>query len=302
MQRLDCDRMFVAVLETGSFVAASVRLGTSSGQASKLISRLEADLGVQLLKRTTRALSPTEVGQAYYERIKLLLDDFDALDASVRTASGAPSGRLRLTAPITFGSTQLAPVLIDFARAYPEIQLDVSFSDRVVALVDEGFDAAVRIGKPADSSLIARKLCDARIVVVAAPSYLAARGEPADPAQLAEHDCIIDTNFRDPFVWQFRQDGATLSVAVTGRLRFSNAETCVAAAAAGLGIARVPSFIAGAGFRSGLLRPLLTAMEPAPLGLYALYPPGRHLARKVRALIDFLADRFQGQPAWDQGW
>jgi len=302
MQRLDCDRMFVAVLETGSFVAASVRLGTSSGQASKLISRLEADLGVQLLKRTTRALSPTEVGQAYYERIKLLLDDFDALDASVRTASGAPSGRLRLTAPITFGSTQLAPVLIDFARAYPEIQLDVSFSDRVVALVDEGFDAAVRIGKPADSSLIARKLCDARIVVVAAPSYLAARGEPADPAQLAEHDCIIDTNFRDPFVWQFRQDGATLSVAVTGRLRFSNAEACVAAAAAGLGIARVPSFIAGAGFRSGLLRPLLTAMEPAPLGLYALYPPGRHLARKVRALIDFLADRFQGQPAWDQGW
>jgi len=168
--------------------------------------------------------------------------------------------------------------------------------------VDEGFDAAVRIGKPADSSLIARKLCDARIVVVAAPSYLAARGEPADPAQLAEHDCIIDTNFRDPFVWQFRQDGATLSVAVTGRLRFSNAEACVAAAAAGLGIARVPSFIAGAGFRSGLLRPLLTAMEPAPLGLYALYPPGRHLARKVRALIDFLADRFQGQPAWDQGW
>ena len=138
MDRLDCDRMFVAVLELGGFSRAAARLGTSSGQASKLVTRLEADLGVQLLNRTTRALSPTEVGQAYFEQIKGLIEEFDALDASVRNASGRASGRLGLTVPFSFGTAQLAPVLIDFAGAFPDIQLDVNFSDRVANLVDEG--------------------------------------------------------------------------------------------------------------------------------------------------------------------
>lgn len=214
--------MLVAVLDTGSFAAAARRLGASSSQASKLVSRLEAELGVQLLKRTTRALAPTEAGQAYYERMKGLLEEFDALDAAVRNASGMPAGRLRLTAPLSFRTLQLAPVLLDFARAYPEIELDVGFSDRTVNLVDEGFDLAVRIGRPGDSSLIARKLCDARVVVVAAPDYLARRGTPTEPAGLADHDCIIDTNFADPLVWRF--EGSAPSVPVRGRLRFSNAE------------------------------------------------------------------------------
>ncbi|CAH1648483.1 MULTISPECIES: LysR family transcriptional regulator [unclassified Chelatococcus] len=303
MERLDCDRMFVAVLDAGSFAAAARRLGTSSGHASKLISKLEADLGVQLLKRTTRALSPTEVGQAYYERIKTLLDEFDALDASVRNASGAPAGRLRLTAPLSFGATQLVPLLLDFARAFPEIQLDVSFSDRVVNLVDEGFDAAIRIGKPGDSSLIARRLCDVRVVLVASQSYVAARGSPRHPDELGAHECIIDANFRDPFNWPFRQgDGTALLVPVSGRLRFSNGEACLAAAEAGFGIAYVPSFIAGPSLRAGRVEPLLPAMEMQPHGLFALYPPGRHLALKVRALVDYLVTCFRGKPAWDEGW
>jgi DNA-binding transcriptional LysR family regulator len=305
MDRLECDRMFVAVLATGSFAAAAERLGTSSGQASKLVSKLEADLGVQLIKRTTRALSATEVGQAYYERVRALLDDFDALDASVRHASGAPSGRLRLTAPISFGTMQLAPVLIDFARAFPEIQLDVSFSDRILQLVDEGFDAAIRIiGEPDDSSLIARRLCDIRLVLAAAPTYLESRGEPRVPADLARHDCIIDSNFRDPLLWPFRSGKANeaLSVPVTGRLRFASGEACIACAAAGLGITRVPSFVAGQCFRTGAVRPVLAAFETEPVGLYALYPPTRHLALKVRVLVDFLASCYRGGPSWDQGW
>lgn len=304
MERLDCDRMFVAVLEVGSFAGAAQRLGTSASQASKLVSRLEAELGVQLVKRTTRALSPTEIGQAYYERVRTLIEDFDALDAAVRNASGAPTGRLKLTAPVSFGASQLAPLLIDFARAFPDIQLDVSFSDRVVNLVDEGFDAAIRIGKPADSSLVARKLCEMRIVFAAAPAYLDQRGEPETPAELAAHDCVIDTNFRDPWTWRFLSpdDDAVLSVPVAGRLRFSNGDTCVAAAAAGFGIARVPSFTAGAAFRSGLVRPVLRRYEPEPDGLYALYPAGRHLALKVRALVDFLVSCYRGQPEWDRGW
>ncbi len=302
MERLDCDRMFVAVLEAGSFAGAAARLGTSAGQASKLVSRLETDLGVQLIKRTTRALSPTEVGQAYCERIKPLLEEFDTLDASVRNASGAPTGRLRLTAPITFGSVQLGPVLIEFAKAFPEIQLDVSFSDRTVNLVEEGFDAAIRVGRPGDSSLIARRLCPVRIVLAAAPAYLEARGEPAVPADLAGHDCIIDTNFRDPFNWRFGPGENGSAVPVNGRLRFSNAEACAAAAEAGLGIARVPSFVVGARLRAGTLRPVLRTGEEEPFGLFALYPPGRHLALKVRVLVDFLANCYRGQPEWDQGW
>ncbi len=304
MERLDCDRMFVAVLENRGFAKAAKQLATSAGQASKLVSRLEADLGVQLLKRTTRALSPTEVGQAYFERVKPLLEDFAALDASVRNASGAAVGRLRITVPLSFGTAQLAPLLIDFAAAFPDIQLDVNFSDRIVNLVDEGFDLAVRLGMPSDSSLIARKLCDMRVVVAAAPAYLAAHGEPETPEALGARACIIYTNFREPVLWRFRAaDGAaSIAVAVAGRLRFSTAEACLAAAEAGLGVARVPSFIAGSRLRAGLLKPLLRAYEDRPNGVYALYPAGRHLAIKVRALVDFLVEQFRGEPTWDQGW
>lgn len=304
MQRLECERMFVAVMETGSFAKAAARLGTGSAQASKLVSRLESDLGVRLLNRTTRSLSPTEVGQAYLERIKLVLEELDALDEVVKNRSGTPSGRLRLTVPMSFGTTQLAPAFIDFATRFPDIDLDVSFSDRVVNLVDEGFDAAVRIGTPADTSLIARKLCGARIVLTASAEYLSRRNSPATPADLASHDCIIDTNFRDPLVWHFLGDipSEPNMVKVAGRLRFSSADACLAAAEAGLGIARVPSFMAGPRIRVGTLKPLLRTFEDQPLGIHVLYPPSRHLATKVRVFVDFLVERFQGEPTWDQGW
>ena len=304
MERLDCDRMFVAVMETGSFSQAAARLGTSPGQASKLVSRLEESLGVRLLNRTTRALAPTEVGQAYCERIKALLEELDALDDSIKNRSGAASGRLRLTAPMSFGTTQLAPALLAFAQHYPGMELDVSFNDRVVNLVDEGFDAGIRIGNPADSSLMARKLCSARVVIAASPAYLAAHGEPARPQELVKHVCVIDTNFRDPLVWRFRDPTthSLLAITVSGHLRFSSAEVCLAAAENGLGVARVPSFMAGPCFRAGRLTPLLQHFEDNALGIHAIYPPGRHLALKVRVLIDFLGARFQGEPEWDKGW
>ncbi len=299
MERLDCDRMFVAVLDAGSFAAGAARLNTSPAQASKRLSRLEAELGVQLITRTTRALAATEAGLAYYERIKPLLEAYDTLDADVRNASGAPTGTLRLTAPISFGTAELAPVLIAFAQAYPDIQLDVSFSDRLVNLVDDGFDAAVRIGKPADSSLVARRLAPSRIVLAASPAYLQAHGAPRTPAELAGHTCIIDTNFRDPFQWRFRPNE---TVTVSGRIRFANAHACVAAAQAGLGIARLPSFVAGPALREGSLVPVLGDVEDTPAALYAVYPTGRHLARKIRVLVDFLVAHYQGEAPWDRGW
>lgn len=302
--RLGCERMLVAVLDTGSFAGAARRLGTSPVQASKLVSRLESELGVQLIRRTTRGLSPTDVGQAYHQRMKALLDEFDALDLSVRSASGTPTGRLRLTAPVSFGRTSLVPVLMDFAGVYPEIQLDVSLSDRVVSLVDEGFDVAIRIGRLVDSTLVARKLCDARIVVVASPAYLERFGVPSTAADLTAHDCIIDTNFRDPEQWRFLDSDRRTEevISVSGRLRFSNGEACLAAAEAGLGIARVPSFIAGPCIRDGRVRHLLPHVEDNPFTIHAVYPPAKHLALKVRALIDVLAQRFHGDPEWDRGW
>ena len=204
----------MAVMETGSFAKAAVRLGMSSGQASKLVSRLEEGLGVRLLNRTTRALSPTEVGQAYFERIKLLLDDLDTLDESIKNRSGAASGKLRLTAPMSFGTTQLAPALIDFAQLYSSIDLDVSFNDRVVNLVDEGFDAGVRIGNPSDSSLIARKLCSARIVLAASPAYLAGHGEPVT------HTISPSTTVCSTRIFVIRWSGASVT-----HLRMSNSSS-----------------------------------------------------------------------------
>jgi DNA-binding transcriptional LysR family regulator len=245
MPRLEADRLFVAIMETGSLAAAARKLRLSSGQASKLLARLEGDLGLRLLNRSTRALSATEVGQAYYDRIRTILDDLDALQSEVQDRAAAPRGQLRVTAPLTFGTLRLVPMLNDFAKAYPEIGLDVSFTDRMVNLVDEGFDVAIRAGRVADSSLIARKLCDMHTVLVCSPGYAASRGEPAHPTDLAQHDCIIDTNFRDPLQWRFRAAGKPVTVTLSGRLRYSNAEACLQAAEAGLGIAHLPDFVAG---------------------------------------------------------
>ena len=302
MPGLECERMFVAVMECGSFAAAAARLNASSGQASKLVSRLEGELGVRLLNRSTRAHSPTEVGQAYYERIRLVIEELDALGEAVKHHAGSVSGRIRLTAPLSFGTVQLAPVLADFAMLYPDISFDVSFSDRVVSLLDEGFDAAVRIGVQGDASLLARKLCQSRIVAVAAPAYLARRGTPQRPKDLTAHDCIIDTNFKDRETWHFRDAGVPVQVSVRSRLYLSNADACIAAAEAGLGVAQLPSFVAGAHVMAGRLVPVLQPFAPPPIPVQMIYPPGRHLAAKIRALLDFLVERFRGEPPWDKGW
>lgn len=297
MDRLDCDRTFVAVMEAGSFTGAAARLGISSGQASKLVSRLEAELGVRLLNRTTRAVSATEAGRAYFDRIRRLLEEFDELDLSIRDRSQKPRGHLRLTAPLSFGAVELAPALNEFARRFPEIELDVNFSDRLVNLVDEGFDMAVRVGRPVDSSLVARKLCDVPIHVVASSGYLEERGEPADPEELSRHECIIDTNFREPERWPFTgRDGVGFTVSVHGRIRYSNAAACLSAAEAGLGIACVPGFVAGEAIRDGRVRCLLVPFETEPFTVHALYPHSRHLATKVRVLVDFLVGRYRQAP------
>lgn len=303
MERLECDRMFVAVMEAGSFAGAAQRLTTSNGQASKLISRLEQELGVQLFKRSTRALVATEIGRAYYERVKKLLDGYDSLNDDIRNTSDSPSGKVRISAPVTFGSMQLATHLIAFAQRYPQIELDVSFSDRLVNVVDDGFDLALRIGNLTDSSLLARKLCDIQVIHVASPGYLQTHGAPMHWHELSQHECILDTNFRDPYCWPFLDQNNDIDeYPVNGRLKFSNAEVCLKAACAGLGIARLPTFVAADAIRTKDVVPVLATFSLPTLGLYALYPPAKHLARKSRVVIDFLVDALSGKPTWDQGW
>lgn len=303
MDRLDCDRMFVAVLDLGSFSAAALRLGTSASQASKLVSRLEALLGTQLLKRTTRALAPTEQGRAYHARVKELLEEYDALSASIHDAAGTPAGRVRLSVPVSFGARELAGPLLAFARAYPDIEIDAGFTDRHVSLVDEGYDLAVRVGAPVDSAMVGRRLCPMRLVTTVSPAFLERYGPIETPRYLRDLPCVIDTQPRDPEIWTFRgQDGRPIAVPVRGRVRFSDAGACAEAAEAGMGVLRGPSFMVGDPLRSGRLKVILGAFEPEPLAVMALYPPARHPPLKVRVLVDHLAKAFRGEPSWDQGW
>lgn len=301
MDRIEELRVFNAVADARSFAKAARRLGISPAQASKLVARLEDRLGTRLLNRTTRDVSLTDTGRACQARARALVDEFDALESAARDTEG-PRGLLKLSVPISFGSVELGPALLDFATAYPTVGLDVSFSDRNVNLVDEGFDAVVRIGDLADSPLVARRLAAVRVVTCASPGYLAAGGAPEQPAELIARHLIIDLNRRDPFVWQFGRGEGSRHLPVDGRLRFSSAHACLAAARAGFGITRIPAFVAADDLRAGRIVALMRDYEPDPLAVHAVYPHARHLAAKVRAFVDFLVRRFAGEPPWHQGW
>jgi DNA-binding transcriptional LysR family regulator len=301
MDRLDEMAAFAAVADARSFTQGARRLGVSSAQVSKLVARLEDRLGARLLNRTTRDVSLTDTGRAYLERARILLEDFEALEGSVRDETG-PRGLLRISAPVAFGAKQLGPALLDFAEAYPEVSIEVSYADRMVNLVDEGFDVGVRIGQLTDSSLIARKLAPVRMVTCASPSYLQAHGTPQSPADLAAHEAIIDLNVRDPQIWTYGAESECMETRVHGRLRFASAEACLAAAERGFGIARAPDFVAADSLKAGRLSTLLCNFESEMVHVHAVYPHARHLAAKVRVFVDFLAKRYAGEPEWRRGW
>lgn len=293
MDRMECDKMFIAIIETGSFTLASKRLGTSLSQASKLVSKLESELTVTLLKRTTRAITPTDIGLAYYERIRPLISAYENLNDDVRLISHNPRGLLRLSVPMTFGYSQLTPILLDFAHQYPDIELDVQFSDRMVHLVDEGFDLAIRIGQLTDSSLIARKLCNIRTFVVASPNYIQTYGYPKHWSEISKYNCILDTNYSNPLVWSFLDHKNKVHLqTVQGNLKFSNAEACLKAVCQSFGIARLPDFVVEQAIANGELVRILDEYEARPLGLYVVYPSTKYLAHKSRAMIDFLISRY----------
>lgn len=293
--------VFASVAELGSFSLAAQSLGLSKSAVSKQVSQLEARLGVRLLQRSTRRLSLTEAGRALLARGQRVAAELDGIDVDLGAASGPPRGVLRLSAPMSFGQRHIAPLLPVFLAEYPAVQVELDLTDRVVDLIGERFDAAVRVGRLPDSTLVARRLAPARRVVCASPAYLASHGVPRTPAALRQHACLDYTYLAAPGGWPFTSGRRTRRIPVQGPLSSNNGEVLREAALAGLGIALLPTFIVGNDLRAGRLRPLLTAYECWDAAIFVVYPAARHLAPKLRAWVDFLAAHCGPQPPWDAG-
>ena len=301
MDRFAALTAFAAVVEAKSFSGAARRLRIAKSAVSRQVGELEAALGVRLLNRTTRSLSLTEVGRAYHARAERILADLAEADRAASDARAAPRGKLKVSAPMSFGFLHLAPALGDFLAAHAEVSMDLVLNDRFVDLVEEGFDVAVRIATLSDASLIARRLAPARRVICASPQYLAAHGEPHSPDDLAAHICLLNSNIATAREWRFvRADGAAWPVNVKGRLGANNGDALRAAALHGLGLCNLPTFIVGADLQAGRLSSVLDAFVPQDLSISALYPHARHLSPTVRAFVDFLSRRFGPRPYWDQ--
>jgi len=302
MDRLTSMAVFRRVVELDGFAAAARDLRMSGAAVSKHVGRLEEGLGVRLLNRTTRRLSLTEAGRTYYDRCARILDDVAEAEQLVTSDAASPRGQLRVNAPMSFGFRHLGPVLPDFLARYPDITIDLALNDRMVDLLDEGWDVAVRIADLPDSSLIARRVGTMRGVLAASPAYVARRGEPADPKDLAGHDCLLYALNARGQGWSFTGPNGPVSVQVQGPLRANNGDVLAAAAEAGLGVVMMPTFIVCDQLRAGTLRTLMPQWTPLTTGIHCVYPPGRHLSAKVRAFVDFLAERFGGAvPPWEEG-
>jgi DNA-binding transcriptional LysR family regulator len=292
MDKLSSLRAFVKVVETSSFSEAGRRLRLSRSAVSKYIAELEEDLGVQLLSRTTRRVTPTENGQAYFERALAILADLDAADHAVSQSHATPRGLLRINAPMSFGTMQLGPALVGFMKQYPELQIQLALSDEHVDPVQDGLDVTLRIAELESSSLIARRLMPIERVVCASPGYLKQHGVPEHPTDLRNHDCLTYGYLSTGNQWKLTGKDGDHWVNPRWTLCANNAEVLRDAAAAGRGVALLPEFIAAAALRDGNLQPILADYHAPPLSLYAIYPPTRHLAVKVRLFIDYLVETF----------
>ena len=295
MDRFHAIEAFVKVVETGSFARAAERLGVSVSSVSRHVTDLEAHLNARLLNRTTRRLSLTEIGRAFHERCVQLLADLEEAEESAGEGTVVPRGTLRLTCGVTFGERYLAPAIAEFMARYPQMRFDAELSDRVVDLVEEGFDAAVRIGAVGGQNLVARKVGTTRLVCCAAPSYLAQHGEPRAPEDLAAHACLLYAYAPQIGLWPFRDpDGGERNVRVAGPAHSNNGRFLEALAVAGVGISYEPDFIVGPDVKAGRLVQILRAFAPPAAGIHVVYPSRRHLSAKVRAFTDFLTQRFTG--------
>lgn len=299
MDRLTAMEIFARVAEAGSFSGAARQLALSKSAVSKHVMALEDRLGARLFNRTTRRVSVTEVGRAYYRWCQQIVAEVAEAELSVGRLQAEPRGTLKVNAPMSFGFLHLAPAIPDFLARYPEIEVDLTLTDRFVDLIEEGCDLAVRIGSPADSSLIARKLAPSRKVVCGAPGYFRRRGIPKTPQELAAHNCLNYSHLSPKEEWTLRGPDRTYVIEVGGNFRVNNGDALQAAVREGLGIALLPTFIVGEDLKAGRLQSVLNEFEPSETAIYAVYPHNRHLSPKVRSFVDFLAARFAPRPYWE---
>lgn len=302
MVSLDLFAVFARVAESGSFSRAARDLGLSKATVSKRIAELESALGVALVARTTRRAALTEAGERTLVRAQRIIEEAEAAREEAVEARVAPKGRLKIAAPITFGVRYLGPLLPDFLTAYPDIALDVSFADRTVDLIGDGFDAAVRIRAMEDSSLVARKLAPVVSHVVAAPGYWTAHGRPKRPEDLAAHACFTYANLADSALWRFERNGERVAVRVQNRVIYDNADAIEPAICAGLGVARQPDFIVWTDLAAGRVSAVLEDWSGPEMWLHLLTPSGRGAPKKLRAFSDFMHDHFgAGRAPWVRG-
>jgi len=290
---------FVRVVETNGFSAAAPALGLTPSAVSKLITRLEARLGVRLLQRTTRALNLTQEGEVFYAAARRIVAEIETLENQIAGQSGTPSGTLRVTTSLAFATHQLAPVLSEFLARHPLVQVELLPTDRVIDIVEEGIDVAVRIGRLADTSFMVRKVGEDKRLICAAPSYLARHGTPQRPEDLARHNCIVSRDHPYLNRWSFTVDGRLVDIDVRGRVAVTEGEAQMQLALQGIGIVRLTRLTLAHAIRDGKLVPLLSTFSAdEPVGIHAVYPHRRHLAPKVPAFVNFLIEKFT-PPPWE---
>ncbi len=298
MDRLENMATFRRVAEMGSFAAVARQLNVARSVVTRQVAALEAHLGVKLIARSTRRLNLTGAGQAYLEKCREILDLVDVAESDLAAEGQVPRGHVRVSVPFSFGLRHLTPLLLDFGALYPEITLEVDYTDRRVNLIEEGVDFAIRITGRLAPQDVARRLSVCRMLVVASDDYLRRRGEPQRPEELIEHECFGYLPAA-PTSWSFVIDGETRWFPIRGRLLANNGDALLDAASRGLGITNPPSFIAAAAIAAGSVRPILTGYAQPELGIYAVFPGTRYVPRRVRVLVDYLAERIGPEPYWD---
>jgi DNA-binding transcriptional LysR family regulator len=297
MDRFEEMRVFAAVVDAGSFVGASGALEISKAAVSRYVADLESRLAVRLLHRTTRRLSLTPEGEVFHARCRELLASVDEAEAEITSRSGEASGLLRINVPFSFGLLHLAPLWVEFMARHPQVTLDVTLADRVVDLVEEGFDLAVRIARLPNSSLVSRPLTSTRMVLCASPAYLRSHGQPTHPFDLASHVVLAYSLFSMGDQWEFTGSEGVVSVKVTPRMRTNSGDTCRVAALHHQGIVLQPSFLVGPDLLAGTLVEVMPAWRSVEMGVYAVYPSRKFVSPKVRLMIEFLVNAFRTR-AW----
>jgi DNA-binding transcriptional LysR family regulator len=298
MDRLDSMRIYLRVAELGSFAAVARQMDVARSVITRQVAALEAHLGVKLIARSTRSLTLTSAGSAYLERCREILKLVEAAEAGLADERQEPRGLIRLSVPLSFGLRHLSPLLMDFSVTYPEVITEIDFTDRRVKLVEEGLDLAIRITRRLDPLDVARRIGSSRLQAIASPDYLRRHGEPKQPRELAEHECLIYLPAQHEG-WPFLVNGATELFTVRGRMRANNGDALLDAAMRGLGIAAQPTFISAAAIEAGWVRAILTDYPMPELGIYALLPGNRYVPQRVRVLVDYLAERIGRRPYWE---